>query len=188
MRLFVAIDLPEAVRGALEQVQAAVPLGRVMEPETLHLTLAFLGERDRHEAEAAHEALERVRGTAFDLRLAGLGTFRASGALWAGVARTAPVKVLQGKVAAALAGAGIVLERRRFRPHVTLARLGEMRRDEEERLARFLSVWSGFPAPEFRVTQFALYRSTLLKSGPVYEVLAEYPLEAAREAAGSASS
>ena len=42
MRSFVAIDLPEAAREALERLQDDLPVGRPLAPETFHLTLAFL--------------------------------------------------------------------------------------------------------------------------------------------------
>jgi len=176
MRVFVALHLPDAVATALEPVQEALPFGRLVEPESLHLTLAFLGERPVAEVEAAHEALETVRGAAFDLQLQGLGAF--GEVVWAGLRDPAPVAALQARVLSRLRAAGIEIERRRFRPHVTIARLSKSEAAESERLARFLATWSAFPAPVFRVTGFGLWRSTLRPDGAVYDVLASYPLAA----------
>lgn len=178
MRAFVAIDLPDAARDSLLPLLEALPVGRPADPEQLHLTLAFLGEQPDDLIEEAHWALDGLRPPAFELRLAGLDTFGSRGqlVLWAGVADAGPLKALQARVMSALHGAGLPLERRRFRPHVTLARLGPLGAAEAERLARFLSRWGAFPSPAFEVRDFALWRSTLLRSGAVHEELARYPL------------
>lgn len=178
MRAFVAIDLPDPVVSALEDLQEAMPLGRPVDPDQMHLTLAFLGEQPDDLIEAAHRALEGLRVPAFELRLQGLGTFgdRQPTVLWAGLRDPGPVKALHDRILPALHGAGIVLERRRFRPHVTLARFDRTAPADHERLARFLSRWEGFPSPAFEVRDFGLWRSTLLRSGAVHEELARYPL------------
>ncbi len=178
MRAFVAIDLPDPVRAALEAVQDALPFGRAADPEQLHLTLAFLGEQPDDLIEAAHLALQGIRFPAFEMQLHGLGTFgeRQPTTLWAGLRDPSGTKALHDRLLPALHGAGIVLERRRFRPHVTLARFERTAPADHERLARFLSRWETFPCPPFRVEAFGLWRSTLLKSGAVHDELASYPL------------
>lgn len=178
MRAFLAIPMPDPVRHALEAVQEAVPVGRPSDPDQLHLTLAFLGEQPDELIESAHHALETLRHPSFDLQLRGLGTFgdRQPASLWAGVADPRPVRALRDRLLPLLHGAGIVLDRARFRPHVTLARFPRTAGPEHERLARFLARWEGFPSPPFRIGSFGLYRSTLLRSGAVHEELASYPL------------
>jgi 2'-5' RNA ligase len=178
MRAFVAIDLPDRVRTALEAVQERLPLGRAVDPDQMHLTLAFLGEQPDDLIETAHQALEGIRLPPFELHLQGLGTFgdRQPTVLWAGVRDPGPVKALHDRILPALHGAGIVLERRRFRPHVTLARFDRTATADHERLATFLARWNGFPSPPFLVEDFGLWRSTLLKAGAVHEELARYPL------------
>jgi 2'-5' RNA ligase len=178
MRVFVAIDLPDPVRNAIETLQEALPLGRAVDAEQLHLTLAFLGEQPVDRVEAAHEALEAVAAPAFDLRLTGLGVFdeRRPRVVWAGVAEDGPLRGLRARVLSALRGAGLAVERRRFRPHVTLARLDPLDGGGEARLAGFLSRWQAFPCPAFRVEGFGLWRSTLRPDGAIHEELARYPL------------
>ncbi|NAZ37640.1 RNA 2',3'-cyclic phosphodiesterase [Rubellimicrobium sp. CFH 75288] len=180
MRVFVAIDIPDAVQDALLPLLAALPFGRAVEPDALHLTLAFLGERPLPEVEAAHEALETVTAPPFALQLGGLGVFdeRRPTALWAGLREEDGVRRLQARVLSALHGAGLRMERRRFRPHVTLARLGSLAAGEAERLAGFLARWHAFPSPAFTVRDFALWRSTLRPDGAIHEELARYPLAA----------
>jgi len=178
MRCFVALPLPIPLERALDPLLQAVPVGRVVPEENLHLTLAFMGEIDDRQAEAAHEALEMLAASRFQVRLSGLGTFGEADphTLWAGVAEAAPVEALHGKVMRALRAAGLELPRRRFRPHVTLARLSRLDAGQETRLAAFLSRWSAFDCPQAEVAEFALYRSILGKGAPQYDQLASYPL------------
>lgn len=178
MRAFVAIDLPEPVRDSLDPVLDALAFARTADPEQLHLTLAFLGERPDAEVEAAHWALDALAPPAFGMRLTGLDTFQGAEGLtvWAGIADPAPLRDLHARVLSALHRAGIVLERRRFRPHVTLARLPRPGPPEHERLARVLGRWAAFPSPAWEVESFGLWRSTLRKAGAVHDELARYPL------------
>jgi 2'-5' RNA ligase len=178
MRAFIAIDIPDPARAALARVQQALPVGRLVDEDSLHLTLAFLGEQPLDRIEAAHEALETLRQAPFSLQLQGLGTFggRVPATLWAGVADPAPVAALNARVRSVLHGAGLMLERRTFRPHVTLARFDRPGPEATDRLARFLGHWSGFLAPGFEVTEFGLWRSTLHRAGAVHDLLASYRL------------
>jgi 2'-5' RNA ligase len=179
MRAFVAIDLPDPVKTALEALQEAMPFGRPVDPDQMHLTLAFLGEQPDDLIESAHHALEGIAFPAFEMQLSGLGTFgsREPTVLWAGIRDATQVKALHDRILPALHGAGLPLERRRFRPHVTIARFDRSGPPEHERLARFLSRWERFPSPPFTVDGFGLWRSTLLRSGAVHEELARYPLD-----------
>jgi len=179
MRAFVAIDLPDPVISSLESLQEVLPLGRSTDPEQMHLTLAFLGEQPDDLIEAAHQALEGIRFPAFEMQLSGLGTFgsREPTVLWAGVRDATQVKALHDRIRPALHGAGLPLEHRRFRPHVTIARFERSGPAEHERLAKFLARWETFPTPPFTVEGFGLWRSTLRPKGAIHEELAHYPLK-----------
>jgi 2'-5' RNA ligase len=178
MRVFVAIPVPEEVGAALEDLQADLPLGRLADPETFHVTLAFLGEEPDARVEAAHEALTGLAAAPFTLRLDGLGSFggREMQVLFAAVAPSEPLAALHRKVRSLLHGAGIMPDRRRFRPHVTLARFrpGE---GGDPALARFLARHAGFGSAPFPAAEVVLYRSHLTKGGAVHEPLAAYPLD-----------
>jgi 2'-5' RNA ligase len=171
MRAFVAIDLPSDVRAALGRVQSHLSFGRATDEGQLHVTLAFLGDQPDAMVEAAHDALSALRVPAFPLQIQGLGSFGGD-VLWAGLRDPAPVVALHNRIVPALYGAGIVLDRRRFRPHVTLARFD---RPDPARLATFLQAQSAFPCPAFTVASLGLWRSTLTKGGAVHDELARYP-------------
>jgi 2'-5' RNA ligase len=179
VRAFVALDLPEPLRVALERVQEDLTVGRPVPAENLHLTLAFLGEQPDAVVEEIHHGLAALALPGFPLRIGGLGTFGGQGVrvLYAGADPSPPLRALHEAVRQAVHRAGLTLPRERFRPHVTLARFGGMLpRGESEKLHAFLAThaWLGIdPAP---VDSFALYRSVLRPDGARHEALARYVL------------
>lgn len=179
MRLFVGIAMPEAACEVLEDLQAELRVGRFADPETFHLTLAFLGEVEGEAQRELHEALERVEAPGFALRLTGLGTFgsKAPRVLWAGAAASPELLALHRAVGRAARRAGLDLARERFRPHVTLARFApRMGAEDLERVRRYLETYAAAPLPEVAVGEITLYRSHLRPGGSVHEVLEVYPL------------
>ncbi|WP_172297536.1 RNA 2',3'-cyclic phosphodiesterase [Pseudoruegeria sp. HB172150] len=179
MRVFVAIDPSDAARDALESLQDHIKVGRLTDPETYHITLAFLGDQSDAILDGFHEALESINLSPFTLQLRGLGTFGAKSpkVVWAGLEPNSDLDRLHGKVRGAARQAGIELPRERFRPHVTLARFGDrIDLTELERLKSFLERFNGFPSPPFEIQSFRLYQSILRSDGAIHEPLAEYAL------------
>jgi 2'-5' RNA ligase len=176
MRLFVALDLPHPIRQRLSDLAVGVPGARWVPPENYHITLRFIGETPRHTAEELDLSLAAVRGRVFDLILSGVGTLEKAGrvnALWAGVERTAALDHLKGKIETALQRAGLPPERRRFVPHVTLARLDS---GAEPRLAAWVQAHNLFRSDSMSVTHFTLFSSRLGKEQSVYTPEVEYAL------------
>ncbi len=186
IRAFVGIPLPEPVADALEAAQAGIPAGRVVPHENFHVTLAFLGEQPRPVLEDVHDALAALRVPGFSLRIEGLGMFGGARprVLFAEVAAGPGLAQLRRKVLRAVHEAGIELPRERFHPHVTLARFGGdgLRGDDAVEMQAFVARRVGLRTGPFAVERFVLYRSHLGRAGPVYEALAEYPLEGAASA------
>ena len=103
-----------------------IPGARWVPSENFHVTLRFIGEVAKHEAEEVDLALAAIRGKPFAMSVAGVGTFAKAGretTLWAGIERNPALDHLQSKIEISLQRAGFAPERRRFTPHVTLARL-----------------------------------------------------------------
>lgn len=173
MRLFVALMLPHEAELALEDVQARLPAGRLTPPENFHLTLAFIGDAGPDEAQALHEGLETLDASEVLLTLGGAEVFggRYGQAVAIGANGGSALRQLHDRVRARLHGAGLPAERRRFRPHVTLARLSG-RADA----GPLLLAMSGLALGPFTCTGFALVSSELHPDGARHEVLADYPL------------
>ncbi|MFN3353934.1 MAG: RNA 2',3'-cyclic phosphodiesterase, partial [Brevundimonas sp.] len=126
VRLFAAVAVPEIIGEALARRQTGLPGARWRALEQLHVTLAFYGEVDERTADDLASELSRATVKPFDLTLHGVGAFgdaHQTQTLWAGVEASEPLIVLAGRCRAAAERAGVELERRAYRPHVTLAYL-----------------------------------------------------------------
>ena len=176
IRLFVALDLPDDLRRRLAKLASGLSGARWVPPENYHLTLRFIGEVPPHRAEEADLALAGLRARGFSLTMAGIGTFAKGGrptSLWAGVERNAQLDHLQGKIENALQRAGFEPERRRFAPHVTLARLDAV---PETKLVDYIQSRSLFRAEPVPIEHFTLFSSLLGKQQSVYTAEIEYAL------------
>jgi 2'-5' RNA ligase len=178
-RLFVALRPPPDIRTALLGVMGGIEGARWQTDNQLHLTLAFLGELDRHQAEAAADALATVRAAPLPLRLALPGSFDAArpgrtGTLWMGVEPHADVAALAQQIRTALRRADLTPDTRKFTPHITLARFGPSGAPRE-RLRPWLT--HATPPPlAWEATAFHLVDSTLGHEGAHYTPVATYRL------------
>ncbi len=178
MRLFVAVELPEAVRDRLAALGGGVPGARWIEAENMHLTLRFVGEVAGPALDDLAAALDGISGTPFELSLAGLGQYgdkRRPRVIWAGLAPSAPLLALQARIESAVVRAGFAPEARKFRPHVTLARL---KGAPPDRVATFLAEHGLFAEPPFPIQGFTLFASHLARTGASYAPEIRYPLGA----------
>lgn len=177
MRLFVAVPLPSDIQDDLADLCQGIPGARWVPPENMHLTLRFVGEVGGHVRNDIVEALERVRGQPFDLHLSGVGHFesgRKPRALWVGVERSRPLQQLQESVEAAIQRAGQPPEGRKFKPHVTLARLKE---PPGHYLPEFLAEHNLFRRGPVPVDGFTLFSSFLSRNGALYRPEADFPFD-----------
>jgi RNA 2',3'-cyclic 3'-phosphodiesterase len=185
-RLFVALDLPDEVRGALIEWQGralADPALRPVKPESLHMTLVFLGYQAEREIERIAEAALGVEAAAPEVRLEPepVGVPRGKRPrLFAIDAPSEGAVALQGEVERRLVAARFYEpEKRPFWPHLTVARV-----KPERRGGRKPALVESPPGPltgtdvRFRPTRLVLFRSHLRPSGVEYEPIAERELEA----------
>ena len=177
MRLFVGIPLPEDVRARLGELKGGLLGARWVEPENLHLSLRFIGEVPGGDEADIDEALATIEAPGFPLALSELGFFdrrRRVHAVWAGIRMSEPMVRLRGKVEQTLVRLGHEPEHRKFKPHVTLAR---MKNGSAADVSRYLEAHNGFSTGPFDVGCFTLYRSHLGHGGAHYEALADYGLK-----------
>jgi len=179
VRSFVAVDLSKANREALaahlEECGQVAPAYRWVLPDSLHLTLRFLGHLELPALERVKRELQGVRGAPFRLALDARGTFGARSAprvIWLGVGDGRDAcRELAGAVEAACLAAGLEPEVRGFRAHVTLAR----QKSEGVRLPELPQLP---PLAQWTVEEFVLYESRLHRQ-PRYVALERYPLRSA---------
>ncbi len=168
-RLFVALPLPDEAVERLVDLQWGLPRARWSDPDQLHVTVAFVGEVRASEGAALRRTLADVDLPPVSLVLRGVGHFPGKGAprvVWAGVEPTPSLLALKRRVDQAVGAANLRQERRRFRPHVTLARLSDT---PSARVAEFEATRSLFRAPPMSVESVDLMRSVLLPEGADYQ-------------------
>ena len=194
MRLFVALDINDDIRNRiarfLEGVRGFAPDVRWVRPESLHVTLKFIGERSDEEVDRIKETLARVAGDRIEMNCCGYGFFpgaREPRVFWIGIDAGAELTSLAATVDAKLASLGIPKEEHAFSPHLTLARSargsGSPRRQKEDRpnsaFQRLQEKLAALPAPEFgtmTADEFFLYQSQLSPGGSKYTKLAAFVL------------
>jgi 2'-5' RNA ligase len=176
IRLFVAIDIPETIRKEVEGMGRAIPNSRPVPADQLHLTLKFIGEVEGSRLLDIDDALQETSLPAFSLCLQGVGTFPPRGTpriLWAGVQQANRVVALRNSIERTLAAIDIPRERKKYIPHLTLARL---RNCPIQHLQQFLAGNAFLQTPEFSVESFHLFSSKLTKKGALHTIISSYPL------------
>jgi RNA 2',3'-cyclic 3'-phosphodiesterase len=187
-RLFIAAELPPNIKAELVDIQAHLRQGNPsvtwVAPETMHLTLRFLGETSvaliPNLAHAIQAGLAPY--SAMTLRLNGMGGFpnaRRPRVVWAGVggAVTALVRT-QAVIEAAVAGLGLAPEIKPFRAHLTLGRLRhEAGPGQQQQLGDAIRSLPPPASLEWIIERVVLLRSELRGDGPIYTEISEWRLE-----------
>lgn len=193
MRLFAAVVPPEEVTAHLDDfldVRREAAAFRWTLPEHWHLTLAFAGDAPERALDEIEERLARAaaRRDPFALRITGGGAFphiAEAKVLYADVVAADPDDMamapaleeldhLARGARAALAKAGATVDGQRFRPHVTLARLGF-----PEEVSNWVRLLDAYEGPAWTVDEVELIRSHLgegPRRTPRYETVAVFAL------------
>jgi 2'-5' RNA ligase len=181
MRLFVAFDLPREVRNALatlgQRLKPECRAARWVRPESMHVTLKFLGETDPQKISDIRAALAPIRSAepvAMEFRVLGFfpNEFKPR-VLWCGVQPTPNLAELAAAVEQALEPLGFPRATRTFSPHLTVARLEPD--DALENLARAADALKSYHFGAARESEFHLFESVLKPSGAQYTKLAAFP-------------
>lgn len=187
MRAFIAIPLPESAKQKLFELQESLKAAQAdvkwVNPNNIHLTLKFMGDLNEKKLPLLKEAMTATARDhpAFPARIAGLETFPHDASprvVWVGIAEGEALiqrlcADLQSRVAEM---AGIPKDRRPFTSHITIGRVRSPK--NKKALIEQLKFFEGKELDgAFRVGMIALYQSTLLPEGPLYEMLQEAPLK-----------
>jgi 2'-5' RNA ligase len=191
MRLFVALDIPETIRQAIDtyvdDLRRVAPDAKWVRAESYHITLKFIGEWRRDVRELIG-ALHKVEAAPVDVAIRGNGFFptpRSPRVFWVGIEADPNLAILANKVDQVCSQLGIEAEDRAFSPHLTLARSGSgsPRPRNHEKLAssmkRLAERIADMGSPDFGSThaaEFFLYESKLSQGGAQYSKLKNFPL------------
>lgn len=173
-RLFTALRPPADMRRRLLATMAGVPGARWQDDEQLHLTLRFVGEVDRHQANDVAAALGAVHGSPPTIAVEGVGQFGSPRphSLWAGVIADPALIDLHRAIDRALVRVGIPPDPRAFRPHITVARLSR----GAGPIDHWLVDTAALRIAPVVLDHFLLCESRLGGEGSRYETIARYPI------------
>ena len=183
VRLFVGLELSPEMKDALDFVRGGVEGAHWQGDDQLHLTLAFIGDVPLNVMRQIEDELSKTDFEPFDLTLAGVdmfGNIRQPKNLWAGVVDETPLQNLHEKILTALERIDVETDRRRYKPHVTLARFP---RNIQARISDWLTANSILKTPAQRIDHFSLFSSQRSSEGPSYLVEARFGDGAVHDAA-----
>lgn len=182
IRSFVAVELDAAARREMARVESVLrPAGadvKWVDPESMHLTLKFLGDVPPEKVEEVAGALKKAfeGRTTFGFTLSGVGAFPSPSdprVVWVGVgAGREELTDLAGRTEEALAALGFPRERRAFSPHLTLGRCRSSRNAAALKAA--MAGLRDYRGPSVTVRRAVLFSSDLRPPGPVYRPLAAF--------------
>ena len=194
MRIFVGIDLEDEIRTKiarfLDGVRGFDSDARWVRPESLHITLKFIGEQKPEQVAAITGRLQLVKGKTAEIRFAGYGFFptaKAPRVFWIGIQFGPELAELASSVDSALAELQIPREERPFSPHLTLARgsggsgspkwrKGDGPNSAFAELQKRLAAMSELDFGTMTAREFFIYQSQLSPGGSKYSKLQGFPL------------
>jgi len=187
MRTFIAIELPKEIKTALSRLQEQLKKSEAdvnwVEPQNIHLTLKFLGERDYKKISIISAITEEIvqDKAQFTASITSIGAFPSINSprvIWAGINKgDAQIKEIAAELEEKIAKAGIPKEDRPFSSHITIGRMRSVK-NLDKLIQEINKIAAGFDKQnlEFSVKSITLFKSTLSSKGPTYEVLKEASL------------
>ena len=180
MRLFIALEIPSAVRQNLDaflaSMRAITKEPRWVRAENLHVTLKFLGEVAEGKVDAVRTALGEIRSDkAVSLEFRGMGFFpneKHPRVFWVGTEASPNLKTLAGNIEGGVEKLGIPREKREFSPHLTLARFERPRLPEE--LRKLIANNQQREFGSLHTNEFILVQSKLKPTGAEYTTVATF--------------
>ncbi len=179
MRTFIAVEIPDNQKNIIwNSIQEFKKLGlpvKWVEFANLHITLKFIGEIDEKKLDRILTTLSSVsiRIKPFTVQLENAGCFpgiRNPRVLWIGVSQGSNELIsLAADIENELSKYGFRKENKKFHPHLTFGRIKTPCRVDE-------ILNKTIKTEPFDMSEFALFKSTLLPSGPVYEKIKIFPL------------
>jgi len=186
MRLFVALEIPNETRNALAHMIARLKpkcaAAKWVRPESVHLTLKFIGHIGEENLPAIKSSLAAIHSTQpVDMHFRGLGFFpneKRPRVFWCGAEISPNAGALAAEIDRALENLGVPLETHAFKPHLTLARLNSDDRHPRGRLQECLaeittaareSATMSFGGAS--TSEFHLFESKLKPTGAEYTCL-----------------
>ncbi len=174
-RLFTALEVPRSVAAGLSLLRGGLPGARWIDAENYHITLRFIGDVDRRQADDLADALDQIVAPQFTLSVYRLSVFgsKKPHALIANVEPQPVLGTLHADMERLCQRLGLPADARRFIPHVTLARL---KNTTPQEAALYLSERGLITLSDFSASRFVLMSARDSVGGGPYAIEAAYPL------------
>lgn len=174
-RLFSALEITDNVASQLELMRGGIPGARWIERDAYHVTLRFYGDMDDRTANDLAEELARIECGPFEISLKELGYFGGAKphSLHVKVTENEALSRLQSATERAARGLNVKLDRRKFMPHVTIARLKDAQSGDVE---AFINQHNLYRSEEIEVERFVLMSARSSRGGGPYVVEEAYDL------------
>lgn len=181
-RIFIAVDIQanSAFTRLINSFKKALRDEGIkwVEPLNVHLTLAFIGEKEDIDVEKTAEIVRKVAGkfNPFELNFSGTGIFRdmrKPRVIWLGVEVQPEFYEMQSLLCRELEEEGLYTSEKSFKPHITLGRIKYI--NDRELLSDLLKSNEAKSLPPQSVNELLLYESRLKPHGPEYHILAKAP-------------
>lgn len=189
LRTFIAIELSAEVKDFLQKLQESLKTSNAdvkwVKKENIHLTLKFLGERDKKKIDEIIKIIGNLCDNlgVFELEISSVGVFPKKEyprVIWVGLTKgDKEVMQIARDLENEISKIGIPKESRPFSSHITLGRV-RSGKNKNQLIEQLNYLEENFPAqkPEYRVERITLFKSTLTPAGPIYEILHERNLKA----------
>jgi 2'-5' RNA ligase len=188
VRLFIAMDFSSQIilevtnfQAQLHRELSNVPI-RWVAPETMHLTLQFLGEVPQSQIPSIQEAISASAAgfSSIPVHIASVGgfpSFKKPQVLWLGISADKKLKKLASQLQSALQPLGFKPEKE-YIPHLTLGRMIRTANGEQQKMvSAVLARWQSVEIGQDRMREVILYQSDLTQKGPIYTSLFRFPLK-----------
>lgn len=186
IRSFLAIELPDEVKGKLKNIQETLKSRGVkgirwVDPGKIHLTLKFLGEISQAQIEKIIVSFQQpISMKPIQIQVEDLGVFpnpNRPRVVWVGIARSEELSFLQKQIEVTCSKLGIPSEDRAFSPHLTLGRVSNTASTSDiMTLKSVLLLMRPGIIGTFGAKGFILFRSNLTPQGPIYTPIKTFPL------------
>ena len=175
-RLFTGLEIPNSQRLMLSLVQSGLSNVRWIDPSQLHITLRFIGDVSLREANDIVDILSGPLWRSPKIEMTELACFGGTKptSIHARVDHDPALLALATSQDRLMQRLGMRPEKRRFSPHVTLARCKGATSDT---VAKYLDARAGLNIPEFRPTRFVLYSARESIGGGPYRIEESWPFE-----------
>ena len=176
-RLFFGIEIPQHIKQEIFSLCKLLPPGRRSHPDNWHITLNFLGHIPLATYDSLLQELSQFSENEFELRIQGIGCFpslKRARVLWLGIEDGGKLQNIKTQIDSLLTKLNIDIEKKAFRPHLTLLRNP---RASHQELQIFLDTQHDFQSSIFQVDTVILYSSTPQSNASHYKKEFIIPLD-----------